>query len=472
MAKDSKERASGPSIEYSPTIRRLLERLQAKEPELKSLKEGAAPEQAGGLTFPWPEVLIIIATEDENKHILDDRLKGVKREPSPLTEPHQKCKAEHIELPCGQQIVKALLVNLVGRGEARACAVLQRLLWKLSLIRSNGEHEGTLPGNKPAQSGLPGLIVNLGISATMNKDVRLADVVIAETLERYLEDATVEDLREDKDDPKKITGYGIEPRRVTDPEIDKTFANSINSLLKNNVALLADWRKECKNTINVCDLVRESEAGEIKTARQSLRDANDAIESRKVDVEFSQGKTAIKSATAKLGTAQGKLQKAAIKLAKAKAIHNPLAYRVLSDAGVVTRMDELKPISGIIMSGPLMVDSSRFKAKIAGARDNFLALDMESGGIAWAWQEIPVDPKPRLLILRGISDYGDGTKKGTDAEAAENVDDNDAKARALSTVAKGAIRKIAMLRAWDLMICLLGGGIHGQSTETGLIGSV
>jgi hypothetical protein len=101
-----------------------------------------------------------------------------------------------------------------------------------------------------------------------------------------------------------------------------------------------------------------------------------------------------------------------------------------------------------------------FKAKIAGERNNYLVLDMESGGIGWGWQEIPVYPKPKLLILRGISGYGNGTKGNTDTATGEALEEDKAKAKALSTIASGAIRKIAMLRTWDLMISLLAETVH------------
>ena len=432
----------------------LFERLLATVEGDKEFESQIKP--AGGIFFPALDVLIIVATEDENKHILDDRLKDVERKPSPIAK-SKKYTAEQIELTCGKRKVNALLVNLFGKGEARACAVLQHLLWQLNLTHIDNREAGGEDTAFQTRRGLPKLIVNLGISATMHKDVRLGDVVIAETLERYLEEATCVDLK-DKDDSKKIIGFDIDPRRVTEPTIDTFTAKLVSSMTRDNSKLIQNWQKTCEDTVEKCELVRDTEEGRIKTAITALRRAEEKVHIAKKELEHLNEGSDKRVPKQQLNAAVEKLPAAKKTLEKAKAIDNPLMYRTLCDARVVTKFEELKPKTGIVMSGPLLVDSSVFKAKIA-ERDNFLALDMESGGIGWAWQEIPIHPRPKLLILRGISDYGDGTKRDTDAAAAGNTDATDTRVKALAKIADGAIRKIAMLRTWDLMVCLLGEGI-------------
>jgi hypothetical protein len=68
---------------------------------------------------------------------------------------------------------------------------------------------------------------------------------------------------------------------------------------------------------------------------------------------------------------------------------------------------------GHIASGPVVAASQSFiEHAVKGRYRKFLALEMESGGILAAIYEV-TDPR-KSLVLRGISDYGDGRKSQLD----------------------------------------------------------
>lgn len=100
---------------------------------------------------------------------------------------------------------------------------------------------------------------------------------------------------------------------------------------------------------------------------------------------------------------------------------------------------------GRIASGPLLVDSKSFKQLLSERDPLSLCLDMESGGFVAA-SECSIASKAlyRSLVVRGISDLGDGTKRKDD-------DGQDLQI----PLRKGTHRCVAMRRAWDFFLGLL-----------------
>ncbi|TKJ35671.1 MAG: hypothetical protein CEE38_13740 [Planctomycetes bacterium B3_Pla] len=91
---------------------------------------------------------------------------------------------------------------------------------------------------------------------------------------------------------------------------------------------------------------------------------------------------------------------------------------------------------GHIASGQIVGAASAFVNWLNNQRDRlFLALEMESAGVALAVYE--ECRNTRLLVIKGISDYGDERKKELDK------------------IGKGKIRKLAMQNATRLLIALL-----------------
>ncbi|MFA6309956.1 MAG: HD domain-containing protein [Sterolibacterium sp.] len=66
-------------------------------------------------------------------------------------------------------------------------------------------------------------------------------------------------------------------------------------------------------------------------------------------------------------------------------------------------------IGGTTAGGPILSASSTFKKQLAKRNRNYLALDMESAAIAEVVSTR--DPRPELVIVRGISDPGDEDKR-------------------------------------------------------------
>ena len=90
-----------------------------------------------------------------------------------------------------------------------------------------------------------------------------------------------------------------------------------------------------------------------------------------------------------------------------------------------------RAIVGHIASGPTVGSSTAFKRWLKHRDRNYLALDMETGGVLNAMHAF--GGETRVLALRGISDYGDARKKTLDA------------------VAKGGLRAYAMHNATLLL---------------------
>lgn len=90
---------------------------------------------------------------------------------------------------------------------------------------------------------------------------------------------------------------------------------------------------------------------------------------------------------------------------------------------------------GHVASGPIVGASISFVEWLRARDRSYLSLEMESVGVAVAMHE--GCKKTRLLVIRGISDFGDERKKELD------------------TIGKGKLRTLAMQNATRLLLALL-----------------
>ena len=139
--------------------------------------------------------------------------------------------------------------------------------------------------------------------------------------------------------------------------------------------------------------------------------------------------------------------------------------QTLEKLGVTTASSNLRLLTKKIFSGPLLLDSSCFKSELKNLDGGCHALDMESGGFAWGWMALPIPDadKPKMVVIKGISDYGDGSKGDTDsgkssAKPKLSKEEKEKKA-AIANVGADDFRRIAMRRAWVTMISLLRAGL-------------
>lgn len=115
-------------------------------------------------------------------------------------------------------------------------------------------------------------------------------------------------------------------------------------------------------------------------------------------------------------------------------------------AGTVPELQQAKaPVAptlhnGKIASGPFVAASTPFRDWLLRRERRYEAVEMEAAGAHWA-AERASEPRPALLILRGISDDASPNK----AE--------------LDKTGKGAIRRHAMHNAIDLLLALIDEGL-------------
>lgn len=142
--------------------------------------------------------------------------------------------------------------------------------------------------------------------------------------------------------------------------------------------------------------------------------------------------------------------------------------RELQKHKVISDPQKLRLLTKKIFSGPLLLDSGCFKRDLKNLDGGCHALDMESGGFAWGWMALPVpdSDKPKMLVVKGISDYGDGSKGDTDHGKTgkskgrkKSTQAEDERAAAIERAGGDTFRKIAMQRAWVTMTCLLDAGL-------------
>ncbi|MEU8660359.1 5'-methylthioadenosine/S-adenosylhomocysteine nucleosidase, partial [Actinoplanes philippinensis] len=94
---------------------------------------------------------------------------------------------------------------------------------------------------------------------------------------------------------------------------------------------------------------------------------------------------------------------------------------------------------GPVASGPAVVGATAFKNWMKGTKRDYLAVEMESSGVAIAAELSGMLRRVRFLALRGISDAADEQKNQLEKES------------------KGSVRGGAMENALDLLMILLDG---------------
>lgn len=115
-------------------------------------------------------------------------------------------------------------------------------------------------------------------------------------------------------------------------------------------------------------------------------------------------------------------------------------------AGTVPALQHAKvPVApklhnGKIASGPFVAASTPFRDWLLRRERHYEAVEMEAAGAHWAAERSP-EPRPALLILRGISDDASPNKANLDKTG------------------KGAIRRHAMHNAIDLLLALIDEGL-------------
>jgi nucleoside phosphorylase len=116
-----------------------------------------------------------------------------------------------------------------------------------------------------------------------------------------------------------------------------------------------------------------------------------------------------------------------------QAVSDPGTREALRGKGLVRDVPALEDCH--LASGPLVGASNAFSEWLRRRERQFKALDMEAGGAMVAASE-RTDPK-RMVVLRGISDFGDARKAEFDA------------------IGGGVLRRYAMRNALDLLWSLL-----------------
>ncbi len=111
-------------------------------------------------------------------------------------------------------------------------------------------------------------------------------------------------------------------------------------------------------------------------------------------------------------------------------------WQKLSDQGWISGTPA--SVAGAIASGPVVAAAQSFVAWVRSTNRNYLALEMEAGGLLAAVYS-RADPT-RSLVLRGISDFGDARKQQLDA------------------IGAGALGRVAMRNAVRLLWSLLEAG--------------
>jgi nucleoside phosphorylase len=80
----------------------------------------------------------------------------------------------------------------------------------------------------------------------------------------------------------------------------------------------------------------------------------------------------------------------------------------------------IKVVRGNLAAGPAVVSSGAFKQWMLAHKRDYLAVDMETAGVATAvWSSN--DASVRLLMIRGISDAADGDKSRLDADSGGRI---------------------------------------------------
>lgn len=225
-----------------------------------------------------------------------------------------------------------------------------------TMIGDMGPGKATLATERFISTQKPSLLVVVGISASLHKDLRVGDVFVATQIDQYLETGKAEGA---DGEPFELVPGGSVYRAPRD------IVNAVQNFEFAAPTSYAVWRERCSRTW------------------ESL--ADEATRAALVAKEF------VRSTPA---------------------------------------LEECQLASGVLVGA-----STAFTAWVRRRDRQIKALDMEAGGAMVAAVE-RTDPK-RIVVLRGVSDFGDERKGELDA------------------LGEGVLRRYAMRNALDLLWCLL-----------------
>ncbi len=224
----------------------------------------------------------------------------------------------------------------------------------------------------------PTLVIGLGIAGSLDDDAKLGDVVVSRIVENVVFESKAVPRKEG---PARSRSRG----KASDPSASYGFQ------------------------------ILPSANGSIEVPEPLVRFAGSFAQLR--DKEFAVWQDA--------GRQEREALKLRTRVVPKSARPRSRAKNKASDARPKRRLKELRTIAGrepslvlgAIASGPSVGASSAYVAHLKSIGRDFRALEMEGAGIARACQKRWREPKRNYLLLRGISDFSDETKKDLEASS-------------------------------------------------------
>lgn len=288
----------------------------------------------------------------------------------------------------------------VATGQTHTCL--------LSVLGDMGEVEAALA----TQSLLlrkhpPKLIANIGISGGTDSDVKLGDVIVSQSVHRYLADSKTVDS---KSAGKKLAddGKGESDTKAQDLSSEWSASAGVQFHLA---------PRTYDNRIDIALFAGNFATRDSSRFRAWQRQGGKDLANKVSVLE--------RAAT---GTTSGEAKQLKALLDSEKVGEKPSVHR------------------GPIGSGPGVGGSKQLLKLIRDNNRKFLAIDMESGGFMAALRRSLC--RPPEIILRGVSDFADERKTELDQTTG------------------GAIREIAMRNAFRLFLNLLDDDLLGLIERT------
>lgn len=338
-------------VQIKNVLRVVFEELR-REPDLKAVKRAkrilSQTQHFGPQPSPLPDpieqtdIAVIIALQEE----FDIFFPTIARNHRAERDPESGISFFHFAAPAKAQHARPYrcVVGLLGRmGPTMAAIVTQRMI---------GLYQ-------------PQTIVMLGIAAGIHTDVRLGDVIVADSIDSYLDRGKLGKQEENHPFPLVLSGQVY--------QCSADLLHSLHTFKYHHAAAYKQWR--------------------LTSARFWRKYLKEATHSS---------------------------------LAQTGETPPPVTYTI-----------------GPLASGPLVIASTSFKELLLQRNRSFLGVEMEaSGTLAASHQSLN---SKKLLVLRGISDYGDERKAGLDQ------------------LQQGIVRRFAMYNTVQLFWKLLETGIFPQT---------
>lgn len=251
----------------------------------------------------------------------------------------------------------------------------------------------------------PLLAVNIGISGALSSAIHLGDVIVAKLVKRYFENTRVQDQKATvplSSDPGATGAHtGSQPAHVT-PLAGCFYKRRITDDVRLTEHL---WR-----------MIESPEASPDQGKwQEEWRQRADQIARDELGEDYHKVATAY-------------------------------------ERGIAKPNIRVEPIG----SGPMLIDSQIFREWLTNMDGSLDAVDMESGGFGIGVALTEISRRPHnVLIVRGISDLANGTKKQTDG--AELHPPVNPQSPISFKLPPERIRQIAMRRALALVLILLKG---------------